>query len=152
MSGKVIANNKKAFHDYEILERFEAGIELKGSEVKSIRLGKVNLKDSFVRIIRGEAILFETHISHIPTVNVHFKPDEKRPRKLLLKKKELDKLHGKVATLGLSIVPLSLYFNKRNWAKVEIALAKGKKLHDKRESIKKKELNREAQAAMKRNL
>ena len=78
MSNKVIANNKKAFHDYEILERFEAGIELKGSEVKSIRLGRVNLKDSFVRIVKGEAMLFEAHISYIPTVNVHFKPDETR--------------------------------------------------------------------------
>ncbi len=146
--GKTVARNKKAFHDYEILERYEAGIELKGSEVKALRAGRVNLKDSFVRIIRNEAFLMNAHISYTDTTNPHFKPDERRPRKLLLHRKEIDKLMGKTSKEGLTIVPLSIYFNRKNFAKVEIALAKGKKLHDKRETLKRKEADREARRAM----
>jgi SsrA-binding protein len=147
---KVIANNKKAFFDYEILEKYEAGIVLKGSEVKSIRLGRVNLKNSFVKIMKSEAFVFDMHISYLDTINPHFKPDEKEPRKLLLHRKEIDKLIGKIKLAGLTIVPLSLYFNEKNLAKVEIGLAKGKNVADKRASIKEKDLKREAAIAMKR--
>ncbi|MCH9812546.1 MAG: SsrA-binding protein SmpB [Epsilonproteobacteria bacterium] len=147
--GKTVARNKKAFHDYEILEKFESGISLVGSEVKAIREGRVNLKDSFVKIIKGEAFLFNAHVSYFSTTNPHYKPDERRTRKLLLHKKEIIKLEMKVAQDGLSIVPISIYFNHKNIAKVQIALAKGKKLHDKRESLKKKQAERETSAAMK---
>lgn len=147
--GETVARNKKAFHDYEILETYEAGLALMGSEVKAIRNGRVNLKDSFIKIVKGEAYLFNAHISHFATTNPHFKPDDKRTRKLLLHKKEIQKLEQKVAQDGLSIVPLSMYFNHKNIAKIQIALAKGKKLHDKRDTLKKKQAERETQAAMK---
>lgn len=147
---KIASRNKKAFFDYEILEKYDAGIVLLGSEVKSVRLGKVNIKDSFVRIIRGEVFLMGMHISYQNFINPHFKPDETRVRKLLLNKKEIDKLIGKVKQDGLSIVALNLYFNKKNLLKVQIALAKGKKLHDKREAIKKRESDRDARAAIKK--
>ncbi len=147
--GKTIARNKKAFHDYEILSRYEAGIVLEGSEVKALRAGRVNLKDSYVRIIKGEPFLLNAHISHLDHTNPHFKPDERRARKLLLHQKEIDKLLGKTTQDGLAIVPLSIYFNNKNLAKVEIALAKGKKLHDKREALKAKDAKREAQRAIK---
>ena len=140
---KIIATNKKALYDFFILEKYEEGIELVGSEVKSIRAGRVNLKDSFVKIVNGEAFLFQAHISVLDTTNRYYKPDEKRPRKLLLHRKEIDKLFGKSQVGGMSIVALKLYFNKRNKAKLEIALAKGKNLHDKRESLKEKIQNRE---------
>ncbi len=147
--GETIARNKKAYHDYEILDTFEAGIELKGSEVKAIRGGRVNLKDSFVKIIKGEAYLFGMHVSHIKTANIHFAPAERRDRKLLLHKREIEKLEKKVNRDGLTIVGLSIYFNSRNMVKLKIALAKGKALHDKREDLKKKDAKREAQRAMK---
>ncbi|MCH5323477.1 MAG: SsrA-binding protein SmpB [Helicobacter sp.] len=146
---KIIATNKKATFDFFILEKMEAGIELKGSEVKSIRAGRVNLKDSFVKIIQGEAFLFQAHISTLGTTNPYYKPDEKRPRKLLLHRKEIDKLFGKSQVSGMSIVALKLYFNAKNKAKLEIALAKGKNLHDKRESLKEKIQNREIAQALK---
>ncbi len=148
--GKTIARNKKALHDYEILERFEAGISLQGSEVKSIRMGKVNLKDSYVRIIKGEAMLVGSHISFPQTANPHYRPDERRDRKLLLHRAEIDKLTGKVSRDGLTIVALSLYLSAKNLVKVEIGLSRGKNLHDKRETLKRKEADREAQAAIKR--
>jgi SsrA-binding protein len=148
---KIVAKNKKAFFDYEIQERFEAGISLIGSEVKSLRLGKCNLKDSFVRIIKGEAFMFNSHISYLETVNVHFKPEERRPRKLLMHRKEIDKLIGKIKLDGLTLIPTMLYFNKKNLAKVEIAVAKGKNVADKRDTIRERDLNREARAAMKRD-
>jgi SsrA-binding protein len=150
MMGESVARNKKAYHDYEILEKFEAGLSLKGSEVKALRSGRVNLKDSFVKIIKNEAFLFNAHISYFETTNAHYKPDERRPRKLLLHKKEIIKLMQKSATDGLAIVPLSIYFNHKNLAKVQIALAKGKKLHDKRETLKKRQADRDAQSAMKK--
>lgn len=146
---KVIAKNKKAFFDYEILEKYEAGIVLSGSEVKAIRVGRVNLKDSFIKIIKGEAFLFHAHISHLQTTHAFFKPNERRERKLLLHRKEIDRLLGKISQEGLTLVPLVLYFNKRNKVKIEIALAKGKNLHDKRETLKRKILDREAQIALK---
>ena len=149
---KVVARNKKAYHDYEILETLEAGIELKGSEVKALRAGRVSLKESFVRIIRGEAYLLNAHISYLDTANPHFRPDERRDRKLLLHRREIDKLLGKVTQEGLTLIALSIYFNEKNIAKVKLALARGKKLHDKRETLKRKTAEREAKAAMKRYL
>jgi len=148
--GETVARNKKAFYDFEILEKFEAGIELKGSEVKAIRLGRVNLKDSYVRIIKGEAFLLGAHVSYLDSTNPYFKPNERRDRKLLLHRKQIDKLFGKVMQDGLSIVVLSLYFNDKSRLKAEVALAKGKTLHDKRETIKRKEADREARAAIKK--
>ncbi len=147
--GESVARNKKAYHDYEILEKFEVGIELKGSEVKAIRAGRVNLKDSFVKIIKSEAFLFGMHISHVKTANIHYAPDERRDRKLLLHKREIEKLAKKVARDGLTIVGLSIYFNSRNMVKLQIALAKGKDLHDKREALKQKDAKRETARAMK---
>jgi len=147
--GEAVARNKKAFHDYEILEKLEAGIVLQGSEVKAIRQGRVNLKDSFVKIIKGEAFLLNAHISHLSTANLNYAPNERAPRKLLLHMKQLRKWDMKVAKDGLTIVPLSIYFNAKNLAKVEIALARGKNEHDKRESLKEKDAQREAKTALK---
>ena len=146
---KTVARNKKAFHDYEILDKYEAGLVLEGSEVKALREGRVNLKDSYVRVIKGEPFLLNAHISYLDHTNPHFKPDERRARKLLLHRKEIDKLIGKTSQDGLSIVPLSIYFNHKNLSKVQIALAKGKKLHDKREALKAKQAKLEASRAMK---
>ncbi|NPA61175.1 MAG: SsrA-binding protein SmpB [Epsilonproteobacteria bacterium] len=146
---KSIATNKKAYHDFEIIEKYEAGIVLEGSEVKALRAKKVNLKDSFCRFIKGELYLMNAHIGYLETTNRNFARDGRSPRKLLLHKRELDKLYGKTTKDGYSIIPLSLYFNSRNLAKVSIALAKGKKLHDKRETLKRKTQMREAQQAMK---
>ncbi|OBV29390.1 SsrA-binding protein [Helicobacter sp. CLO-3] len=149
MPMKLIAQNKKALHDYTILESLEAGISLIGAEVKSLRLSRCNLKDSFIRFIKGEAWVFGMHISHLASVNPHFRPDEKRARKLLLHKKQLDKWLGKVSQEGLTAVPLKIYFNEKGKVKLQIALAKGKNLHDKREALKKKILDKEAQASLK---
>jgi len=146
---KIIATNKKAYYDFEIIEKYEAGVVLEGSEVKAIRAGRVNLKDSFIKIVKGEPFVFGMHISHLNSANPYFKPDEKRPRKLLLHKKEINKLIGKTSEKGYTIVPLKLYFNKKNLVKLEIALAKGKTLHDKRETIKRKIMEREAKSALK---
>lgn len=148
---KIIAKNKKAFFDYEILETLEAGISLLGSEVKALRFSRVSLKDSFIKIILNEAFLFGMHLSHLGTTNPYYKPNEKRERKLLLHRKQINKLFTKVSVQGVSIVPLKIYFNQKNKVKVEIALAQGKKLYDKRESIKKKILDREAQANLKQH-
>ena len=146
---KIIANNKKARFDYFIHQTLEAGIALKGSEVKAARQNRVNIKDSFVRIIKGEAFLFGAHFSHLETTNSHFRYDERRTRKLLLKRKEINKLHGQVSQKGFSIVPLTAYFKRKN-LKLQIALVSGKKLYDKRESLKQKTLKREAEMAMKK--
>jgi SsrA-binding protein len=145
----IVAQNKKARHDYEILEKFEAGIVLQGSEVKALRAKRANLSDAFCRFIQGELHLMNTHIAELETTNRHFSRDTRTPRKLLLHKKQLEKLHIKVHKDGLTIVPLMLYFNERNFAKVSIAIAKGKKLHDKRADMKAKTLDREAHQAMK---
>lgn len=146
---KEIVRNKKAFFDFEILENFEAGIILKGSEVKSLRLSRANLKDSFVRIIKGEIWLLNAHISYLSTTNSHYKPDEKAPRKLLMHKKQIDKIFGFVSRDGFTIVPISLYLNDKNIIKCRIAIAKGKNLHDKRETLRKKDADKEAKMAMK---
>jgi len=136
---KTIVRNKKAWHNYEILEKIEAGIQLLGSEVKSLREGKSSLADSFARIDRGEVILYNMHIS--PYSHSSSRQEPTRSRKLLLHRREIESLLGKVSK-GLALIPLSLYF-KRGKAKVELALAKGKKEFDKREAIKKKEAERE---------
>lgn len=141
--------NKKAFHDYIILDTYEAGIVLEGSEVKAAREGRVNLKDSFVRIIKGEVFLLNMHISHLSTAHTTYRPNERRDRKLLLHKNEIDKLFTKVTKDGVTIVALKMYFNSKNMLKVQIATAQGKKLHDKREDLKRKTMQRETQIALK---
>ena len=147
---KIVARNRKAFHDFEILDKYEAGIELRGSEVKAIRMGRVNLKDSFIKIKDAQAWWMQGHISNLETTNVYFKHDETRPRKLLLHKKEIGKLAGMTSEKGYSIVPIDLHFNNKNKAKLTIAVAKGKQLHDKRQALKEKQLKREAASAMKK--
>lgn len=146
---KNIARNKKALFDYAILETFEAGIVLKGSEVVALRQARTNLKDSFVRIIKGELYLLNTHISHLNTTHSHYKHEERAPRKLLMHRKQIDKLLGKVSVEGYTLVILDLYFNVKNKVKATLALAKGKNLHDKRESLKKKQADLEAKIAIK---
>lgn len=141
--------NKKAWHDFTILEQFEAGIVLEGSEVKAVRDGRVNLKDTFIRIIKGEVFLFNMHISHLSTAHTTYRPEERRERKLLLHKKQIEKLFSKVTKDGMTIVALKLYFNARNMLKLQIAIAEGKKLHDKREDLKRKTMQRETQIALK---
>lgn len=145
----LVFKNRKAFHDYFILDTYEAGVQLKGSEVKAIRDGRVNLKDSFVRIIKGELFLLNMHISHLSTTHTTFRPDERRDRKLLMHKKEIAKLFEKVTKDGITIVPLKLYFNQKNLVKLQIATAQGKKLYDKREDLKAKTMQRETQIALK---
>jgi SsrA-binding protein len=143
-----IAVNRKARHDYFLHDKFEAGISLFGSEVKAIREGKVNLKDSFVRILKKEAFLFNCHISPYSRIQGYVDLDPRRSRKLLLKRAEIDRLEGLSARKGYSIIPLSIYF-KRGLVKVEIALAQGKKQYDKREAIKRRIQERESAAAVK---
>ena len=138
---KLIANNKKAFHDYFIEENFEAGISLAGTEVKSLRMGKCSIKESFVRIEKGEVIIYGMHISPYEKGNI-FNKDPLRPRKLLLHKYEINKMIGQMQQKGYTLVPLNVYF-KGSYVKVEIGLAKGKKLYDKRASIKEKDIKRE---------
>lgn len=141
--------NKKAYHDYTIEDTFEAGIVLEGSEVKAIRAGRVNIKDSFIRVIKNEIFLLQAHISHLETAHSTYRPDESRDRKLLLHRKEINKLFEKVSRDGYTIVPLKLYFNKHNILKLQIGLAKGKKEYDKREDLKKKTQERETQRVLK---
>lgn len=148
---KLIANNKKAYHDYFIEDKYEAGISLVGTEVKSLHMGKGSVKESYIRIENGEMILYGMHISPYEKGNI-FNRDPVRPRRLLLHKSEINKLAGKVAERGYTIVPLQVYF-RGNLVKVEIGLAKGKKLYDKREDIAKKDQKREAERDFKiRNL
>lgn len=139
--------NRKAYFDYEILETYEAGIALKGTEIKSIREGKVNLKDSYAIIKNNEIYLLNTHISHYDKGNI-FNHDELRTRKLLLHKKEILKIRDNLQVQGLTLIPLKLYF-KGNYAKILLGLAKGKKLYDKRESIKKRDVEREIKKHLK---
>lgn len=145
---KVISDNRQARFQYEILETFEAGIELRGTEVKSIRQGKVNLKDGFAQLRDGELWLYNVHISPHQTTNQAYNHDAKRIRKLLMHRDEIRRLIGKVEQKGLTLVPLKIYL-KRGWVKVNIALVRGKKLHDKRETLKKKQANREIDRALK---
>jgi SsrA-binding protein len=146
---KIVATNRKAFHDYEIGDKFEAGIMLKGTEVKSLRDGRVNLKDSYASVnARGELMLHNCHISPYSHGNI-MNHDPLRSRKLLLHRKEINKLMGQTQQKGLTLVPLRVYFSPRGYAKVELALARGKKHHDRRESIKEREAGREMERAMK---
>lgn len=146
---KPVAQNKKAYHDYFIEETFEAGIVLSGTEVKSLRQGRVNLKDSHAAVHRGELFLYGMHISPYEQGNIYNK-DPLRTRKLLMHKREIDKLYGLVKQDGYSLVPLSLYF-KDGRAKLELALAKGKKLYDKREDAARKAAKRDIERALKNN-
>jgi len=143
---KVVARNRKARHDYEILETFEAGMALKGPEVKSLRVGKASFQDAYAAVERGEVWLHSLHISPYEQAN-RFNVDPLRTRKLLLNRQEIRRLIGKVEEKGLTLVPLEIYF-VRGHAKVQLALARGKKLHDKREALKKKQLDREARRAV----
>ena len=136
----VLAKNKKAFHDYFIEEKLEAGIELVGTEVKSVKAGKISIKESFVRIIRNEIFIMNMHITPYEFGNINNVP-ESRVRKLLLSRREINKWEAKIKEQGYTIVPLSVY-TKQRLVKVEIALAKGKKLHDKRETLKRKDIDR----------
>jgi SsrA-binding protein len=147
---KIVSKNPKAFHDYFVEERFEAGIELAGTEVKSVRLGKVNLKDSFCHFKNGEMFVYGMHISPYEQGNI-FNKDPMRARKLLMHKREIIKLYAKIKQDGYSLVPLSVYF-KNSHVKVEIGLAKGKKLHDKRDAAAAKDAKREIDRAMKTRL
>lgn len=144
---KIIAKNKRAFHEYEIIDTLEAGIVLQGTEVKSIKNGQVNLRDAFVRIKDEEAILINCHISHYEQGNRE-NHEETRTRKLLLHKKEILKLESRMNEQGLTIVPLKMYL-KSNYVKLEIGIGKGKNVRDKRETLKRKEQNREMQRALK---
>ncbi len=145
-----IIDNKKAFHDYFVEERFEAGIVLHGWEVKSIRAGRVQLKEAYVIVKSGEVFLFGAHISPLPTASTHVSPDPVRTRKLLLNADEIKKLIGKVDRAGYTLVPLNLHYT-RGRVKCEVGLAKGKKQHDKRDSEKQRDWQREQQAIMKQN-
>lgn len=145
-----IVDNKKAFHDYFIEERYEAGIVLEGWEVKSIRAGRVQLKEAYVIVRQGEVFLFGAHISPLPTASTHIQPDPVRTRKLLLNGDEIKRLIGKVERAGYTLVPLNLHYAKGR-VKCEVGLAKGKKQHDKRESEKLRDTQREIQSAMKQN-
>ena len=148
---KLIANNKKAYHDYFIEETYEAGIALHGTEVKSLRMGKCSIKESFVRIEKGEVFIYGMHVSPYEKGNI-FNRDPLRVKKLLLHKGEINKLVGKIAEKGFTLVPLKVYF-KGSLVKVEIGLAKGKKLYDQRADIAKTDMRREAEKEFKvRNL
>lgn len=144
---KIVSQNKKAYHDFFILETYEAGIELKGTEIKSVRKGSVNLKDSFIRIKNDEAYIENMHIAPYEQGN-RFNHEPLRTRKLLLHKKQIKKLQKELKENGLTIVPTKLYFNTAK-LKVEIALAKGKKLYDKRQDLKAKDAKRDVEKALK---
>jgi SsrA-binding protein len=145
-----IVDNKKAFHDYFIEERYEAGMALEGWEVKAIRAGRVQLKEAYVIVRNGEVFLFGSHISPLPTASTHISPDPVRTRKLLLNADEIKKLIGKVERAGYTLVPLNMHYSKGR-IKCEIGLAKGKKQHDKRESEKQRDWQREQQSILKQN-
>ena len=147
-SEKAVATNRKAYHDYFIEEKFEAGIMLQGTEVKSLRDGRVNLQDSYASVKGGEIFLHRCHISPYSHGNI-MNHEPLRTRKLLLHRKEINKLLGKTQQQGLTLIPLRIYFSKRGLAKVELGLAKGKKQHDRRETVKTREASREVERAMK---
>ncbi len=150
-SMKLVANNKKAYHDYFVDEKYEAGLVLHGTEVKSLRMGKCSIKESFIRIEDGEVFVYGMHISPYEMGNI-FNKDPLRPKKLLMHKYEIDKLLGKIKEKGFTLVPLQVYF-KDGKAKIEIGLCRGKKLYDKRQDIAKKDQRREAEKDFKiRNL
>lgn len=142
-SKKLIANNKKAYHEYFLEEKYEAGIALHGTEVKSLRMGKCSIKEAFIKIENDEVIIYQMHISPYEKGNI-FNRDPLRPKKLLMHKAEINKLKAKIAEKGYTLVPVEVYF-KGSLVKVQIALAKGKKLYDKRADIAKKDMRREAE-------
>lgn len=146
---KLVSDNRQARYLYEILETYEAGVQLTGTEVKSIRMGRVNLRDGYALIRNGEAWLTNVHISPYETTGKYFNHEPRRDRKLLLHKKEINKLIGLLQQQGLTLVPLKMYL-KGEWVKVSLGLGKGKKLHDKRETVKQREDKREMARAMKR--
>jgi SsrA-binding protein len=147
VKGRTICDNKRAFHEYHILEEIEAGISLTGTEVKSLRMGKVSMADAFARIDKGQVVIHNLHISPYVHGN-RFNHDPLRPRTLLLHRMEISRLIGRTKEQGLTLVPLKLYWNG-DWAKVLIGLAKGKKLYDKREALAAKEHKREVERALK---
>ncbi len=147
---KTVANNRKAFHDYFIEERYETGIVLTGTEIKSVRQGKVSLKESYARVKNGEVILSQMNISPYEQGN-RFNADPLRDRKLLLHKEEIRKLIGYTQQKGLTLIPLSMYLDERGRAKVELGVCRGKKLYDKREDIAKRDANRDAARAKKQS-
>ena len=148
---KLVANNKKAYHDYFIEEKYEAGLALHGTEVKSLRLGKCSIKEAFIKIEQGEVFVYGMHVSPYEKGNI-FNKDPLRVKKLLLHRQEIRRMSGRIAEKGYTLVPLQVYF-KNGLAKVEIGLAKGKKLYDKRQDIAKKDQRREAEKEFKiRNL
>ncbi len=151
MGLKIVAQNKKAFHDYHIDDRFEAGMVLSGPEVKSLRAGKVNLRDGYARVdSRGEVMLYNVHISQY-NFATHNPNEPLRVRKLLLNRREIRKLIGKLKEKGLALIPLKIYFKENGKAKVELGLARGKRQYDKRAALKEQQTNRELQRVMRRN-
>jgi len=149
LSGKVVATNKKAYHDYFVDTVYECGMVLKGPEVKSMRGGKVQLKDGYAKINNGEVFLYNIHVSPYSHTTYDL-PDPERVRKLLLTKQEIKKLIGKVQEKGFALVPLKIYFKGNGKAKLELGLCRGKKLHDKRETLKKKEGQRDMERGLRR--
>jgi SsrA-binding protein len=145
---KIIVTNRKAHRDYEILESLECGIELKGSEVKSLREGRINLNDSFARFEEEEIFLYNAHISYYAQAS-YLNVDSDRHRKLLLHKRQIQRLKGKLTQKGLTLIPLRIYFNDRGFAKIELALCKGKKIYDKRENIKRRETDTQLRRTIK---
>lgn len=148
---KVIANNKKARHEYFVDEVYEAGLVLTGTEIKSIRNGRVSIKEAYAKIINGEALILGMNISPYEQGN-RFNVDSLRPRKLLLHRREINKLIGKLKVGGITLIPLRIYLNDRGKAKIEIAVARGKKLYDKRDSIARRDTDRKMQRAMKKQV
>ena len=144
---KLVAQNKRAFHDYFIDDRLEAGIMLSGTEVKSLREGRATIAEAHAGEMQGELYLFNAHIPEFHGGN-RYNHEVRRPRKLLLRRREMERLAGAVRREGMTLVPLQLYFTPRGWAKVEIGLARGKKAHDKRDSIKERDWQREKQRIM----
>ncbi|MBN2409579.1 MAG: SsrA-binding protein SmpB [Candidatus Aminicenantes bacterium] len=148
---KIVSSNKKAYHNYEIIESLEAGIALLGSEVKSVREGRVSLKDSYAEIRNGEVFLLHMNISPYEKANI-FNHDPLREKKLLLHRQQIKRLVGKIREKGYTLVPTKVMFNEKGRVKVEISLAKGKRAYEKRRAIKERELDREVRAALKKRL
>ncbi|PDV96783.1 SsrA-binding protein SmpB [Candidatus Chloroploca asiatica] len=144
----VVADNRKARHDYTIEETFEAGLVLTGTEIKSVRAGKVNLRGSYARVFRDEVFLYEAHISPYEQSGTYFNHEPTRPRKLLLHRREIRRIDGLIRQKGMTLVPLKIYFKGRR-AKVELGVARGKKLYDKREDIAKRDAQRDIERVMK---
>lgn len=143
-----VAENRRARHEYFIEETFEAGLVLQGTEVKSLRKGRCNMQDAYAAIQKGEVFIYNMHISPYEQGNI-YNHDPLRPKKVLLNRKQINTLIGRTQQEGYTLIPLEIYFNERNWAKIRIALAKGKKLYDKREDIAKRDAKRNAERVMK---